>query len=135
VLWSGCSDDGRRSAQSCWSFSLHSRSVLLLNATINIWVASNTLRDVVDTSDVKGGLLPNQLGTKGMWLQDALAALEEAQQSADTTAAIQSRMAEQSEVLQQLQSQLEEARQQQVRTLKLMLCTVVVPWMSSPVTA
>jgi small-conductance mechanosensitive channel len=49
-----------------------------------------------------------------LWLQEALAALEEAQQSADTTAAIQSRVAQQSEVLQQLQSQLEEARQQQV---------------------
>jgi hypothetical protein len=49
-----------------------------------------------------------------LWLQEALAALEEAQQSADTTAAIQSRVAQQSEVLQQLQSQLEEARLQQV---------------------
>ena len=72
---------------------------------------------------------------KNMWLQEALAALEEAQQSAEVTAAIQSRMAEQSEVLQQLQAQLEEARQQQVRTLKLILCTVVAPWMASPVTA
>lgn len=50
--------------------------------------------------------------------QEALQALEEAQESADTTAAIHNCVAQQSEVLQQLQSRLEDARQQQASPLE-----------------
>ncbi len=47
-------------------------------------------------------------------LQEALEALEDAQQSADAASSIHDRVARQAEVLEQLQSQLEEAQHQQV---------------------
>lgn len=47
-------------------------------------------------------------------LQEALEALEDAQQSADAASSIHDRVARQAKVLEQLQSQLEEAQHQQV---------------------